>query len=76
MLLAELPLDALRKQYAGAYADGFEWPQPSPQSNQDDEETEGTSMLIFVVVFVQYVLHMWTKLFKKNTQWSLKLLGN
>ncbi|XP_019718329.1 E1A-binding protein p400 isoform X5 [Hippocampus comes] len=37
---AELPLDALRKQYAGAYAYGFEWPQPSPQSNQDDEETE------------------------------------
>ncbi|XP_077377705.1 E1A-binding protein p400 isoform X3 [Festucalex cinctus] len=37
---AELPLDALRKQYAGAYADGFEWPQPSPQSNQDDGETE------------------------------------
>uniref|UniRef100_A0A3Q2ZDZ3 E1A binding protein p400 n=1 Tax=Hippocampus comes TaxID=109280 RepID=A0A3Q2ZDZ3_HIPCM len=36
----ELPLDALRKQYAGAYAYGFEWPQPSPQSNQDDEETE------------------------------------
>ncbi|XP_077571213.1 E1A-binding protein p400 [Stigmatopora nigra] len=35
---AELPLDALRKQYAGAYAAGFEWPQPSPQSNQDEEE--------------------------------------
>ncbi|XP_049618487.1 E1A-binding protein p400 isoform X1 [Syngnathus scovelli] len=37
---AELPLDALRKQYAGAYADSFDWPQPSPSSNQDDEETE------------------------------------
>ncbi|XP_061624785.1 E1A-binding protein p400 isoform X4 [Phyllopteryx taeniolatus] len=35
---AELPLDALRKQYAGAYTEGFEWPQPSPQSNHDDEE--------------------------------------
>ncbi|XP_057688060.1 E1A-binding protein p400 isoform X3 [Corythoichthys intestinalis] len=35
---AELPLDALRKQYAGAYAAGFEWPQPSPPSNQDEDE--------------------------------------
>nr|XP_057927564.1 E1A-binding protein p400 isoform X3 [Doryrhamphus excisus] len=40
---AELPLDALKKQYAGAYADGFMWPHSSPQSDQDDEEeTEGT----------------------------------
>ncbi|XP_056147460.1 E1A-binding protein p400 [Lampris incognitus] len=32
---AEVPLDALVKQYAGAYADNFEWPQPSPQSDED-----------------------------------------
>ncbi|XP_071371131.1 E1A-binding protein p400 [Centroberyx affinis] len=39
---AEMPLDALVKQYAGAYADSFEWPQPSPHSDEDDmEETEG-----------------------------------
>ncbi|XP_041642655.1 E1A-binding protein p400 isoform X2 [Cheilinus undulatus] len=38
---AEMPLDALMKQYAGAYADGFEWPQPSPLSEEEDmEETE------------------------------------
>ncbi|XP_074525640.1 E1A-binding protein p400 isoform X2 [Halichoeres trimaculatus] len=38
---AEMPLDALVKQYAGAYADGFEWPQPSPHSDEEDmEETE------------------------------------
>uniref|UniRef100_A0A3P8SJG0 E1A binding protein p400 n=1 Tax=Amphiprion percula TaxID=161767 RepID=A0A3P8SJG0_AMPPE len=39
---AEMPLDALMKQYAGAYADSFEWPQPSPRSDDDEmEETEG-----------------------------------
>ena len=39
---AEMPLDALMKQYAGAYADDFEWPQPSSHSDKDDmEETEG-----------------------------------
>ncbi|CAL8343222.1 unnamed protein product [Lota lota] len=32
---AETPLDALVKQYAGAYADGFDWPQPSPQSDEE-----------------------------------------
>ncbi|XP_059192801.1 E1A-binding protein p400 [Centropristis striata] len=38
---AEMPLDALKKQYAGAYVDSFEWPQPSPHSDEDDmEETE------------------------------------
>lgn len=37
-----MPLDSLRKQYAGAYADGFEWPQPGPNSDDDDvEETQG-----------------------------------
>uniref|UniRef100_A0AAQ5X3V2 E1A binding protein p400 n=1 Tax=Amphiprion ocellaris TaxID=80972 RepID=A0AAQ5X3V2_AMPOC len=41
-LSAEMPLDALMKQYAGAYADSFEWPQPSPRSDDDEmEETEG-----------------------------------
>ncbi|XP_014330426.1 E1A-binding protein p400 isoform X9 [Xiphophorus maculatus] len=38
---AEMSLDALKKQYAGAYADDFEWPQPSSCSDEDDvEETE------------------------------------
>ncbi|XP_039659003.1 E1A-binding protein p400 isoform X6 [Perca fluviatilis] len=38
---AEMPLDALKKQYAGAYIDSFEWPQPSPHSDEDGmEETE------------------------------------
>ncbi|XP_029294792.1 E1A-binding protein p400 isoform X3 [Cottoperca gobio] len=35
---AEMPLDALKKQYAGAYVDSFEWPQPSPHSDEDDME--------------------------------------
>ena len=34
-----MPLDALKKQYAGAYVDSFEWPQPSDED--DMEETEG-----------------------------------
>lgn len=43
---AEMPLDALVKQYAGAYADNFDWPQPSPQSDEEDrEETEGAAKL-------------------------------
>ncbi|TNM90197.1 hypothetical protein fugu_004431 [Takifugu bimaculatus] len=33
---AEIPLDALMKQYAGAYAEGFEWPQTGFQSDDDD----------------------------------------
>ncbi|XP_076010162.1 E1A-binding protein p400 isoform X3 [Genypterus blacodes] len=38
---AEMPLDALKKQYAGAYIGSFEWPQPSPPSDEDDmEQTE------------------------------------
>ncbi|CAL8247504.1 unnamed protein product [Merluccius merluccius] len=38
---AEMPLDALVKQYAGAYADSFDWPQPSPQSDEEDmDDTE------------------------------------
>lgn len=37
-----MPLDALVKQYAGAYAEGFEWPQPSPHKEEEDiEEREG-----------------------------------
>ncbi|CAM4715406.1 unnamed protein product [Leuciscus chuanchicus] len=35
---AEVPLDDLVKQYAGAYAEGFEWPQPSIQSEDEDRE--------------------------------------
>lgn len=41
-LVAEMPLDALMKQYAGAYAEGFEWPQPSPHTDEEDmDEAEG-----------------------------------
>ncbi|XP_034451277.1 E1A-binding protein p400 isoform X5 [Hippoglossus hippoglossus] len=42
---AEIPLDALMKQYAGAYVDNFEWPQPSPSPSdeEDMEETEETA---------------------------------
>lgn len=30
------------KQYAGAYAEGFEWPQTSLQSDEDEmDDTEG-----------------------------------
>ncbi|XP_042078731.1 E1A-binding protein p400 isoform X4 [Haplochromis burtoni] len=38
---AEMPLDALMKQYAGAYTDTFDWPQPGSHSDEDEmEETE------------------------------------
>ncbi|XP_075903388.1 E1A-binding protein p400 isoform X2 [Nelusetta ayraudi] len=38
---AELPLDVLMKHYAGAYAEGFEWPQPGPRGDEEDvDETE------------------------------------
>lgn len=40
--LAEIPLDVLVKQYAGAYAEEFEWPQSSHQTDDDDmDDTEG-----------------------------------
>lgn len=35
---AEVPLDDLVKQYAGAYAEGFNWPQPCSQSEDEDKE--------------------------------------
>lgn len=36
-----MPLESLVKQYAGAYADGFDWPRPSAQSDDDgDGEVE------------------------------------
>lgn len=57
-----MPLDALMKQYAGAYVDSFEWPQPSPSPSEEDymEETEGA----FVIK-------------KKNVMFSLKaVLGS
>lgn len=42
-----MSLDALKKQYAGAYADDFEWPQPSSCSDEDDvEETEGAFLYL------------------------------
>uniref|UniRef100_A0A8C8K996 E1A binding protein p400 n=1 Tax=Oncorhynchus tshawytscha TaxID=74940 RepID=A0A8C8K996_ONCTS len=34
---AEMPLDALVKQYAGAYTDNFDWPQPAPPSDEEDQ---------------------------------------
>uniref|UniRef100_A0A8C1L7W6 E1A binding protein p400 n=1 Tax=Cyprinus carpio TaxID=7962 RepID=A0A8C1L7W6_CYPCA len=37
-LVAEVPLDDLVKKYTGAYAEGFEWPQPSSQSEDEDRE--------------------------------------
>ncbi len=41
-----MPLDALMKQYAGAYVDSFEWPQPSRHSDEDDmDETEGAFVI-------------------------------
>ncbi|XP_068460652.1 E1A-binding protein p400 isoform X1 [Clinocottus analis] len=40
---AEMPLDALKKQYAGAYVDSFEWPLPSDED--DMEETEEVECL-------------------------------
>ena len=43
---AEMPLEALVKQYAGAYADGFDWPQPSPQSEEEYmDDTEGSPFI-------------------------------
>ncbi|KAJ7994142.1 hypothetical protein DPEC_G00262840 [Dallia pectoralis] len=41
---AELPLDALVKQYAGAYADSFVWPQPASKSDEEDERDEMEEM--------------------------------
>lgn len=42
MCLAETPLDVLMKQYAGAYAEGFEWPQSRLQSDDEDmDENQG-----------------------------------
>ncbi|XP_066546170.1 E1A-binding protein p400 isoform X3 [Amia ocellicauda] len=37
---AEMPLDSLVKQYAGAYAESFDWPQPSSQSEDEDRDEE------------------------------------
>ncbi|XP_051508963.1 E1A-binding protein p400-like isoform X8 [Myxocyprinus asiaticus] len=34
---AEVPLGDLVKQYAGAYAESFDWPQPSSQSEDEDK---------------------------------------
>uniref|UniRef100_A0AAR2JMG4 E1A binding protein p400 n=1 Tax=Pygocentrus nattereri TaxID=42514 RepID=A0AAR2JMG4_PYGNA len=43
---AEVPLEALVKKYAGAYAEGFEWPQPACQSEDEEkDEVEGTFLL-------------------------------
>lgn len=40
-----MPLDVLMKHYAGAYAEGFDWPQPSPHRDEEDvDETEGLSV--------------------------------
>lgn len=39
---ADMPIDALAKQYAGAYTDNFDWPRPSSQSDEDDMESTET----------------------------------
>lgn len=43
---AEVPLETLVKKYAGAYAEGFEWPRPASLSEDEerDEADEGTAM--------------------------------
>lgn len=42
LFIAEVPLETLVKKYAGAYAEGFEWPQPACQSEDEDkDEVEG-----------------------------------
>nr|XP_033809929.1 E1A-binding protein p400-like isoform X2 [Geotrypetes seraphini] len=40
---ADLPLDDLKKQYEGAYAENFLWPQPTSDSEEEasDQETNG-----------------------------------
>lgn len=46
LFVAEVPLEALVKKYAGAYAEGFEWPQPVCQSEDEEkDEGEGTVFL-------------------------------
>ncbi|XP_029475019.1 E1A-binding protein p400-like isoform X2 [Rhinatrema bivittatum] len=42
---ADLPLDDLKKQYEGAYAENFHWPQPMSDSEEEpsDQETDGSS---------------------------------
>lgn len=43
ILIAEVPLETLVKKYAGAYAEGFEWPQPACQSEDEEkDDIEGT----------------------------------
>lgn len=39
---AEVPLDVLAKQYAGAYAEGFQWPQAGLQSDDADDDRDDT----------------------------------
>uniref|UniRef100_A0A8C7SI58 E1A binding protein p400 n=1 Tax=Oncorhynchus mykiss TaxID=8022 RepID=A0A8C7SI58_ONCMY len=41
-----MPLDALMKQYAGAYADNFDWPQPSPQKMESSLDTPHEAVVI------------------------------
>uniref|UniRef100_A0A672JLC9 E1A binding protein p400 n=1 Tax=Salarias fasciatus TaxID=181472 RepID=A0A672JLC9_SALFA len=54
---AEMPLDALIKQYAGAYADSFEWPQPSPHSDEDEmEETDGSFLSLENLIFIKFAV--------------------
>uniref|UniRef100_A0A674NRX3 E1A binding protein p400 n=1 Tax=Takifugu rubripes TaxID=31033 RepID=A0A674NRX3_TAKRU len=51
----EIPLDALKKQYAGAYAEGFEWPQTGFQSDDDDmDDSEGVLAIDSLLNVDQY----------------------
>ncbi|XP_060738217.1 E1A-binding protein p400 isoform X4 [Tachysurus vachellii] len=40
---AEVPLETLVKKYAGAYAEGFEWPQPACQSEDEEKDEDRDS---------------------------------
>lgn len=52
-----MPLDALKKQYAGAYVGSFEWPQPSDED--DAVETEGQLKIILKIMIIHMPLFHW-----------------
>lgn len=64
---AEMPLDILLKQYAGAYSEDFDWPQPGPQGlpsagtepephseDEEEDEGEGKRPVLFFYIFRAY----------------------
>lgn len=71
-----MPLDALMKQYAGAYADTFDWPQPGSHSDEDEmEETEGKFVIIklncadklILFYFFFFSGHLWMMRFQNTS---------